>query len=179
MDELLSKYQALHQLATNLDDPLGAAKVGLLIAVVVAVGWRLAFAWMAEVISGPEVLVLTISLLTAEGAAVRWLPDFDNVHFALLVAIPASAWAGVGMLSWVSNRESYRSDLNKDVIRLRAAIKRDPLNAAAHEFLGDAYWKLGQQRRGTSEYRAAVALEPGSYRNRYKLERAARLAGVR
>jgi cytochrome c-type biogenesis protein CcmH/NrfG len=134
---------------------------------------------MAEAISGPEVLVLTISLLIAEGAAVRWLPDFDDMHFALLLAIPASAWVGVGVLSRVFNRESYRSDLNRDVTRLRAAIKRDPRNTAAHEFLGDTYRKLGQQRRAISEYRAAAALEPGSYRNRYKLERAERLVGGR
>jgi len=180
MSDPLQAYEALYRLVDRTRaDPVEAIKLGLVIAVVVAIGWRLIFAWFHEAMSGAEALVLIISLLLAEVAVVRWLPDFEGVRFLLLLALPIAAWFGAQIIARVSRRESYRSDLNADMQRLRAAVRRDPKNVAARELLGDAYVKLGKPRRALAEYHAAVALDPGSYQNRYKLERAARLSASR
>jgi tetratricopeptide (TPR) repeat protein len=179
MTDPLNTYQAFYRLVGSARaDPIELVKLGLLIVVVVAVGWRLVFAWLDGAISGPEAFVLTISLLLAEMAAVRWLPDFQGVRFILLLALPGAAWLGVQAIAGVLHRESYRSDLDADARRFRAALRRDPRNVAAHELLGDTYLKLGQSRRAITEYRTAVALDPGSYQNRYKLERAVRLSSL-
>ena len=179
MSDPLRAYEAIYRLVEHTRaDPVEAAKLGLLIAVVVAVGWRLIFAWLDGAVSGPETLVLTVSLLLAETAAVRWLPDFHGIRFLLLLAIPTAAWLGLRVIARIFQRESYRSNIDSDVRRFRSALARDPRNVAAHELLGDAYLKLGQPRRAINAYRTAVLLDPGSYQNRYKLERAARLGSL-
>ena len=180
MSDLLRTYEALYRLVDRTRaDPIELVKLGLLIAVVVGVGWRLAFAWLHGIISGSEALVLIISLLLGEAAAVRWLPDFNGIHFLLLLALPGAGWLGVQLIAGVLRRDSYRSHLDADVRRFRAALRRDPRNAAAHELLGDTYLKLRQSRRAMAEYRVAVALNPGSYQSQYKLKRAALLSGPR
>jgi cytochrome c-type biogenesis protein CcmH/NrfG len=86
---------------------------------------------------------------------------------------------GVQVIAGVSRRESYRSSLNADIRRFRAALRRDPQNAAARELLGDSYLKLGRPGSAVAQYRAAVALAPGSYQSQYKLDRAVRLSRAR
>lgn len=180
MNDPLQTYEALYRIVEgSRTDPMEAVKLGLLLAVVVAVSWRLIFAWLHGSVSGPEVLILTVSLIVAETAAVRWLSDFHGARFLLLLAIPVAAIVGVQVIAGVSRRESYRANLDTDIRRYRAALRRDPKNAAARELLGDSYLKLGRPGNALAQYRAAVALEPGNYRNQYKLDRAARLSTVR
>lgn len=180
MNDPIQTYEALYRIVErSRTDPMEAVKLGLLLAVVVAVSWRLIFAWLHGSISGPEAVVLTVSLLLAEGAAVRWLPDFHGVRFLLLLSIPVAAVVGVQVIAGVSRRESYRASLNADIRRFRGALRRDPNNAAARELLGDSYLKLGRPGSAVAQYRAAVALDPGNYQNQYKLDHAARLSAVR
>ena len=180
MNDPLQTYEAIYRIVErSRTDSMEAVKLGLLLVVVVAVSWRLIFAWLHGSVSGPEVLILTVSLIVAETAAIRWLPDFQGGRFLLLLAIPIAAVVGVQVIAGVSRRESYRSSLNADIRRFQAALRRDPNNAAARELLGDSYLKLGRPGSAVAQYRAAVAIDPGNYRNQYKLERAARLSAVR
>ena len=180
MNDPLQTYEALYRIVErSRTDPMEAVKLGLLLAVVVAVSWRIIFAWLHGSISGWEALILTVSLVLVEGAAVRWLPDFSGARFLLLLAIPVAAILGVQAIAGVSRRESYRSTLNADIRRFRAALRRDPSNAAARELLGDSYLKLGRPASAVAQYRAAVALDPDSYQNQYKLDRAVRLSSAR
>ncbi len=161
MSDPFQAYEAVHRLVERTRaDPMEMVKVGLLIAVLVVVCWRLIFAWLNGTISGTEALAVIVSLLVAEMAAVRWLPDFHGVRLVLFLALPVAVWVGIQIMAGVVRRESYRSNVNADVRRLRAAVRRDARNAAAHELLGDAYRKLGRPRRAVAEYQVAVALEP-------------------
>jgi len=180
MNDPIQTYETLSRIVEqSRTDPMEAVKLGLLLAVLVAVSWRLIFAWLHGSASGPEVLVLTVSLIVAETAAIRWLSDFQGARFLLLLSIPVAAVVGVQVIAGVSQRESYRSNLNADIRRFRSALRRDPKNAAARELLGDSYLKLGSPDRALAQYRAAVALDPGNYQNQYKLDRAARLSTAR
>lgn len=180
MSDPLRVYEILHGVVERSRADLAQAwKLGLLIAVAIAVGWRVIFAWLHGTISGVETLTLIAALLLAEGAAVRWMRDFEGIRFLLLLALPLAAWFGVQIVAGVSRRESYRTTVQSDMRRFRAALQRDPTNAAAHELLGDSYIKLRQPRRALAAYRAALALDTGNYRSQYKLQRAARLSRAR
>jgi len=149
-------------------------KVGLVIGVAVTVASRVVFSWLGGAISGAEGFTLLVGLLLAETAAVRWVGDFQGARLALLLMLPIAVWGAVEVLRRVGSREAYRSAIHADMGRFRAALRRDPRNAAARVLLGDAHMKLRQTARALAEYRAALALEPGSHEIRYKLERAAR-----
>ncbi len=180
MSDPLRIYQVVYGIVARARaDVAQAWKLGLLMAVAVTVAWRLIFSWLHGTISGVETLTLIAALLLAEGAAVRWIRDFQGLRFLLLLALPLAAWLGVEVLARVSRRESYRTSIQTDIRRFRAALQRDPTNAAAHELLGDSYLKLRQPRRAVSAYRSAVALNPRTYQSQYKLRRAARLSRTR
>ena len=177
MSDPLRIYETVYGIVERARADLAQTwKLGLLIAVAIAVGWRLIFAWLHGGMSGLETLALIVALLLAEGAAVRWMRDFEGVRFLLLLALPIAAWIGVQIFVSVSRRESYRSTVQSDIRRFRAALQRDPNNAAAHELLGDSYLKLRQPRRALAAYRAAISLDPGNYQSQYKLQRATRLS---
>ena len=179
MNDPLTVYESLHHVFERVQaDRAEAWKLALLIAVTVGVAWRIFFAWLQESISGAEALILTLALLLAEGAAVRWLRDFEGVRFLLVLAIPLTMWLAAHIVARISASESRRGTLQADIRRFRAAIRRDPKNAAAHELLGDAYLKVNQPRRALAVYRSATTLDPGDYRTRYKLQRATRLASA-
>jgi tetratricopeptide (TPR) repeat protein len=179
MNDPLRLYELVYRAVGRARADLAEAwKVGLLIAVAIAVGWRVVFAWLGGAISGAEAFVLCLGIVLGEFAAANWLSEFEGMQLGLLLALPLAVWAGVEILVRVTARESRRSFLAADMRRYRAAVGRDPRNVAAHELLGDAYLKAGQLGRGLDEYRAALALSPGSYAIRYKFERARRLQGA-
>jgi tetratricopeptide (TPR) repeat protein len=154
-------------------------KVGVLIGVAVAAGFRVVFAWLSGTVSAGEAFVVLVGLLLAETAAVSWARDFEGLRFGLLAALPLAAWAGIEVIVRVGHREAHQSTIRGDMQRYRAALRRDPRNAAARTLLGDSYLRLGRPERAVQEYRAAVALAGESTEMRYKLERAKRLAAAR
>jgi hypothetical protein len=165
MRDPLHVYEVLHRLVTDMRAAqAGAWKVGLLAVVAMAVVWRVVFWWTAGSISAAEAFVLCFGLLAAEAAAVSWLGDFEGL----------ALWLGVETMGRVFSAESRRGFLRADMRRYRTALRRDSSNVAAHVLLGDAHMRLGQTHRGLIEYRAALALEPGSYEVRYKVARAQR-----
>ncbi len=178
MRDPLRVYEIIHRFAENMrSETAGGWKVGLLIAVAVATGWRIVFWWLGGTISSAEAFVLCLAVVLAEAAAVSWIRDFGGLQFVLLLALPLAVLLAVEAISRVASRESHRSFTRADIRRYRAAIQRDPRNVAAHVLLGDAHMRLGQRRRGLGEYRAALELQPESYEIRYKVEHAARLLG--
>lgn len=180
MSDPFGAYESLYRLVEHASANRAQLwKLLLLAMVAVSVAWRVIFAWLHEGISGMEALTLIAALFLAEGAAARWLPDFEGARFLLLLALPLATWIAVQIVVGLSHRESYRADVHAGIKRFRAAIRRDPNNAAAHELLGDSYLKLWQPRRALAEYRASIALDPHSYQTQYKLERAARLSRAR
>jgi hypothetical protein len=175
MRDPLHVYEVLHRLVTDMRAAqAGAWKVGLLAVVAMAVVWRVVFWWTAGSISAAEAFVLCFGLLAAEAAAVSWLGDFEGLRLALLLGLPLALWLGVETMGRVFSAESRRGFLRADMRRYRTALRRDSSNVAAHVLLGDAHMRLGQTHRGLIEYRAALALEPGSYEVRYKVARAQR-----
>jgi tetratricopeptide (TPR) repeat protein len=179
MNDPLRWYESIYRIVGRTRAELAQAwKFGLLTVVVIAVAWRVVFAWLGGAISGAEAFVLCLAIVLGEAAAASWLRELVGMQLGLLLALPLAVWAGTEILVRVTARESRRSFLVADMRRYRAAVRRDPRNVAAHELLGDAYLKAGRLGRGLDEYRAALALSPGSYAIRYKLERARRLQGA-
>ncbi len=176
MNDLLRLYEFMYLVVDRARADLGEAwKLGLLMVVAIAVGWRVVFAWLNGAISGAEAFVLCLGIVLGEAAAASWLREFEGVQLGLLLTLPIAVWVGMETLVRMTARGSRRSFLMADMRRYRAAVGRDPRNVAAHELLGDAYLKADQLGRGLEEYRVALALSPGSYAVRYKLERARRL----
>ena len=170
-------YGLINRLLEQMQaDLMGEWKLWLLLLVTVAVGWRVAFAWLGGVLSGPEALALCSVVGLAEAGAAGLARDFPSPDFILLLALPFALWAGVEVMSRVSSREARRSNLRGDMERLRGAIRRDPKNTGAHVLMGDAHLKLGQPQRALAEYWTALALSPGDQQLRWKVKRASRLA---
>lgn len=170
-------YSLIHALIGRAREDAGTLlAVALLVVVAAGVAWQVVFAWLRGGLSGMEAFALCVSLFVAESAVVRWMDDFHGLQLALLLALPVAVWAGARLMIRVSAQESHRASLRGDMRRYRAALRRDPENAAARMLLGDVYVKLGRTRQAVAEYRAAVALDPRGYEARYKLARATRMA---
>jgi tetratricopeptide (TPR) repeat protein len=170
---------SMRALGRFADDLAHAPRALLLVGVAVVVAFRIVFTWLSGALTGPEAVVLSLTLIVSEAVAVKWVREFEGLSFALLAVLPLAVWVGVGILARVGQREAFRASATGDIARYEQALRRDPRNAAARELLGDAHMKLGRPQRAIREYRAALALEGVSYGTRYKLERAERLASER
>src|SRR5580704_7208077 len=71
----------------------------------------------------------------------------------------------------------HENQSNAAVTSLQEVLARDPDNALAHYYLGEAYEQLGDSSRAASEFREAIRIEPGSVEAQLGLAEIARKSG--
>ena len=150
---------------------ISLSKTALLIGVAVAAGIHTVLTWQAGDMSGMQALVVLVTLVAAEIAAVRNVQHFQGLDFFILLAVPLTIWVAVGILRRVHVGSQRGVDIRRRMRQYQAVLKRDPRNVAAHVFLGDSYSRLGKRREAAAEYRAALRLAPHEYEAKFKLER--------
>jgi len=165
-EEFLAKIAELSR-----ESYISLSKMALVIGVAVAAGSHIVLTWQAGHISGTQALVVVVTLVVAEIAAVRNLQHFQGLDFLILLAVPLTIWVAVGILDRVHIGSQRGVDIRRRMRQYQAVLKRDPRNVAAHVFLGDSYSRLGKRREAAAEYRAALRLAPHEYEAKFKLER--------
>lgn len=100
-----------------------------------------------------------ILLATVFGGLVIGLFAARNLGQFLLAFVPLSAAGAYGLYTWKLG--SWRTYYRKRCADYEAAIRSDPRNLAAREFLADALYGLGDLDRATDEMQAAVDLGAG------------------
>jgi hypothetical protein len=146
-------------------------RAGAVILVAVGAAVKAVLSWQAGGISGLQMLAVLVTIVLYEVAAIRSLPDFHGLSFALLLALPLAVWVGLQIIQSTSAREEKKAWVRADMRRYREALRQDPQNVAAHVLLGDSYLRLGKNAAAEQEYMAALRLDPTEYEARYKLER--------
>jgi len=111
--------------------------------------------WSEGAIEASEGIVLAVVF----GGLMIGLFAARNVGQFLLAFVPLSAAAGYGIYTW--RLGSWRSYYKKRCAEYEAAIRSDPRNLAAREFLAEALFSLGDLDRATDEMQAAVDLGAG------------------
>ncbi len=121
------------------------------------------------------------------GADEAWIGfGLTGAAFALgVVSIIRGGWGFIGILAliyaalvallayeYVYWRRREREHYEGEVVRFRAEIERDPRNAAAYTFLGDACLRLGRFDEAETALQAALGLDPESRKDRRLLAQA-------
>lgn len=96
------------------------------------------------------ILLCIVAMIAAFGSPLMWL------ILALLLGLNFT----LPVLATVAGKRADRAMTNEDIERCQRVIARDPKNAAAHGFLGDAYLKIGCYQDAAEAYQAAVTLSP-------------------
>ena len=99
--------------------------------------------WSEGAIEASEGIVLAVVF----GGLMIGLFAARNVGQFLLAFVPLSAAAGYGIYTW--RLGSWRSYYKKRCAEYEAAIRSDPRNLAAREFLAEALFSLGDLDRAT------------------------------
>lgn len=105
-------------------------------------------------------------------------------------AISAGGWGFLGVLAFVYAvllalacweylhiKQREERHLLGEVAKAEQALAKDPRNAAAYSFLGQALLKLGRAEEAVAALEKAVAIDPNSRPDRSLLRRAREAAG--
>lgn len=108
------------------------------------------------------------------GIIVLLVQSIGTIHFFWLLA--ALLAAVLALRGWPRRVHSQRRRemLEADIRQCRVALQRDPQNAAAYSYLGRAFEQLGRLEEAVEAYQQALALAPGEYEDRHRLERLSR-----
>jgi len=85
--------------------------------------------------------------------------------FLGILALVYAAILALAVWEYVYWRRRERDHCLSEVARYRSAIEKDPMNAAAHSFLGENLLKLSRFDEARAALEKAVALDPESKRD--------------
>jgi tetratricopeptide (TPR) repeat protein len=140
-------------------------KAAIFVPIIALVAWWIFGAWLDRTLGAKEAWI-GLCLLAAA--------------FALgVVSIIAGGWGFLGIIGLVYLavvalsayeytywRRRERDHYLAEVERYKEAIERDPSNAAAYTFLGEACLRLGRFEEAEAAFEAALELDPESKRDR-------------
>jgi len=128
-------------------------------------------AWMVDrtmdtpmaIVALAAVLLTLMAMISFWGSPMCWL--LLLLLLGINFALPA--------LNTVADKGHDRRMISDDVAKYQSMIERDPRNAAAHSYLGDAFMKCARYAEATESYQRAIDILPkASQTERYKLQRA-------
>jgi tetratricopeptide (TPR) repeat protein len=93
----------------------------------------------------------------------------------LWVALLLVVCLGVPLLGTVQSKRHMRQIDNEDIAKYRAAIDRDPNNASAYVFLGDALLKRGSYTAAIAQYERAMSISERFPQLQRKIDRLKKL----
>jgi len=147
-------------------------KAVLFVPVMALIAWWIFTNWLDRTLSlreaavGLALLAVAFTLGVSSIVVGGW--SFVSVLAGVYLAV--LALAGWEYTYW---RRRERQDLVSEIAGYQAAIEKDPTNAAAHSFLGEAHLRLRNFEQAEEALQKALELDPESGRDR-KLLRMAR-----
>jgi len=111
--------------------------------------------WSEGAVEASEAILLTVIF----GGLIIGVFSAHCAWQFLLAFVPLAAGLAYGIYSWKLG--SWRTYYKKRCAEYESAIRADPRNLAAREFLADALYSLGQLDRAVDELQAAVDLGAG------------------
>lgn len=149
----------------------GAFKGLILTACTGLIAWWLLANWFDKTIDLAEAAVgaglLAIAFLLGLGSIVR-----GGWGFLGVVAIVYSVLLTLACWEYLYWRQRERQHWLGEIDRYQEALQRDPANAAAYSFLGDACMKVRDYDQAVAAFEKALQLEPESKKDRVLLARA-------
>jgi tetratricopeptide (TPR) repeat protein len=146
-------------------------KAAILVPVIGAIAWWLFSNWVDGTLNGREA---GVGLALLAGAFVLGAMSIASGGWGLL-SVLALVYAGlVGLAVWEYSalRQREREQMRERVEACREAIERDPRNAGAWSYLGEAYLRLGEFEAARESLERALELDPKSRRDQRLLREA-------
>jgi tetratricopeptide (TPR) repeat protein len=135
------------------------------------VAWWIFSAWLDRSIDSEEawiglgLLAIAFSVGVISIIAGGW-------GFIGIIAVVYVALLALAVYEYIYWRRRERDHYQSEVEKFKAAIERDPTNAAAHSFLGDACLRLGRFDEAEAALEIALQLDPESKKDRRLLKQA-------
>ncbi len=148
-------------------------KAAIFVPIMAVIAWWLLANWLDRTLAARDALIgfalLAVAALLGLALIVRggW-GILGLLAFIYSAVLAAACWNYVG---W---RRRERDDLLRQVKTYQDAIGRDPNNAAAYSFLGEAHLKLRNFGEAVEALERALELDHTSKRDRRLLQQARR-----
>jgi len=132
-----------------------------------ALGITVVGAWISRELTHTEGVIYLGAVLLASVLLIQSMNS--ALFFPLLLGMGVALWL---LRAAAGNRARRRRDslLEGDLPRYRAAIQRDPRNAAAHSQLARTLEKLGRPQEAIPHYQRSIELQPHMNEDKYRLD---------
>jgi len=146
-------------------------KAALFVPVIALIAWWIFTNWMDRALSLQEAAI-GFALLTVAGTLGVSSIIVGGWGFVSILAGVYLAVLAVAGWEYVYWRRREREDFTSEIANYEAAVEKDPTNAAAYSFLGEAHLRLCNFEQAEGALERALELDPESKRDRRLLRMA-------